>query len=261
MKQKCYLFIVAAVLVGCTEDAIVNSPSESVEVAAGTQDAVFGKVTAERTRLHPFLPAGDIAALDENGNSILCSDDNPCPLEPGTFFPATNRSVSILRRTDDAVHIKVLTSGLPAGAYTTWWVFFNNPDACEIPVPEIGAKCGGGAGDDFANPAVETSIYWSSGGIVESNGNGAFADAAWVGEDRGTPGEQDLQGSGLLNPKGAEVHYIVKYHGPASDDPEELLEQTTTLLGGCFNGVNAIDLGPTGKHCFDPQFSMHTPSS
>ena len=53
----------------------------------------------------------------------------------------------------------------------------------------------------------------------------------------------------------AEVHLIIKYHGPASDDPYTLHDQVTTLLGSCESGeANAFDTGgPFGIQCFDPQ--------
>jgi hypothetical protein len=70
--------------------------------------------------------------------------------------------------------------------------------------------------------------------------------------------QQHIFGPGLVNPKTAEVWVIIKYHGPASDDPDELYLQTHTLQGLCEEGANAYDLGPGfGIQCFDPQIAIH----
>ena len=81
-----------------------------------------------------------------------------------------------------------------------------------------------------------------------------------MGDDLGIPGEQLILPGGLLNPAGAHVHNIVKYHGPASNDPVSLDGQLTTILGSCALGANAVDLGiPFGIQCFDPQVAVHLP--
>lgn len=184
-----------------------------------------------------FMAAGDI------GGGVLT---------PGTMYPPTQQGQSTFVRTRDAVLYTIQTSGLPPGAYTVWWVVINRPDLCSsTPCTEE---------DIFFNPAVESSVFWSTGGIVRENGIANFHDRLRIGDNLGTPGDQHVFGPGLLYPMTAEVHNIIKYHGPASEDPGILQLQLTTLLGDCFEGANAVDLGPGfGIHCFDPQVVVHFP--
>ena len=135
-------------------------------------------------------------------------------------------------------------------------MIFNDPDECTDPNPFNGV-CGGSF-DDLLNPATGAAVYWATGGIVTDNGIGVFAARTKIGDDLGTPGEQYIQGPGLVNPTGAEVHLVIKYHGPASTDPDVLHDQTHTFSGSCESGANAIDFGPPfGVQCFDPQVAVH----
>jgi hypothetical protein len=51
---------------------------------------------------------------------------------------------------------------------------------------------------------------------------------------------------------------IIKYHGPPSDDPDVLYDQTHTLLGSCDQGVNGFFDGQVIQ-CFDPQWAIFAP--
>ena len=104
---------------------------------------------------------------------------------------------------------------------------------------------------------ADVSVLWSDGGVVSENGVANFRAKFNVGE---APGEVILPGSwldGTVDLEAAEFHGIIKYHGPASDDSDELYEQTNTLLGGCDSNANSIlvpDLpAPIQVQCFDPQ--------
>jgi len=171
-------------------------------------------------------------------------------LEPGTEFPPTNRGFATLKRGDDWVRSNIHTSGLPAGTYTVWWVIFNDPDNCDGPCDE----------GDMLNPDAGVSIFFADGGIVGRNRIANFRAHYADGDDRGEPETQDVLGDGALDPSRAEAHMIIKYHGPPSADPDILWEQTHTLLGGCFDNANALDLGePFGVQCFAPQAVVHRP--
>lgn len=169
-------------------------------------------------------------------------------LEPGTFFPPADGSHATLRRGYDYIQFNLHTTGLPPGAYTIWYVIFNDPNACSD-------ECGE---DDLFLP--KTAIVWATGGMIHESGIGNFRDKLYVGERREPGSQEAMLGEGLdyplYDPKGAEVHLIVKYHGPASDDPDVLYEQLNTVLGSCGEneGANSVDLGPPfGIQCFDPQ--------
>ncbi len=205
-------------------------------VTAGTGAAASSPATeVSRDPVVAFQEAGDV------GGGVL---------EPGTSFPPTNRGFATLKRGDDWIRSNIHTSGLPAGTYTVWWVIFNDPEHCDGPCDE----------NDLLNPDAGVSIFFATGGIVGENGIANLRAHYVDGEDRGEPGTQDVLGDGALDPSRAEVHMIIKYHGPPSDDPDTLWEQTHTLLGGCFENANALDLGePFGVQCFDPQAVAHLP--
>lgn len=196
--------------------------------------AVSAATTGRTTPVVAFMAAGDI------GDGVL---------EPGTSFPPTTHGLATLKRGSDWVQVNLQTSGLPAGAYTVWWLVFNTPSGCT----------GGCGEDDLLNPDANVSVFWATGGTVQDNGVGNFRDRHDVGDHLGEPGTQHILGDGSLDPAQAEIHNVIKYHGPASKDPATHYEQTHTILGGCFEGANAVDLGaPFGVQCFDPQAVVHT---
>ena len=92
---------------------------------------------------------------------------------------------------------------------------------------------------DLANAAVNPSVFWSTGGIVQDNGVGNFQ--AMIGEGQQSKGPDGfLVGTdGLVDAAKAEVHIVIKYHGPASNDSNELFLQTHTVIGLCDDRANA----------------------
>lgn len=148
-----------------------------------------------------------------------------------------NGSSGKLTRGDGVVWLRINTTGLPAGAYTNWWIVFNNPDAC-------GESCDG---TDFGNPEVAASVLWATGGVVTQTGVGHFRAHL---EENNPPGEV-LFGPGLTDAAGAEIHIVVRYHGPAGAG-DVLDAQTTTFAGGCSNVPNPYPIFP----CYDPQAAV-----
>jgi hypothetical protein len=169
-------------------------------------------------------------------------------LEPGTTYPPTKDGFATLKRGSDWIEMKIKTSGLPLGAYTVWWVVFDTPEGCVD-------TCGM---DDLFNPDAHVSVFYATGGVVAKGGTVKFRARHRIGDDLGEPETQHIMGDGSIDPTRAEIHNIIKYHGPASDDPATRYEQTHTMLGGCYEGANAVDLGePFGVQCFDPQAVTH----
>ena len=202
---------------------------------AGITDvpSAFAAQTASRARVVAFQAAGDV------GGGVL---------EPGTTYPPTTHGSATLKRGSDWIKVKIKTSGLPAGAYTVWWVVFDTPDGCVD-------GCGE---DDLFNPDAHVSVFYATGGLVHKGRTVTFRARHRVGDEVGEPGTQHILGDGSIDPARAEIHNIIKYHGPASDNPATRYEQTHTLLGGCYEGANALDLGePFGVQCFDPQAVAH----
>jgi hypothetical protein len=218
---------IVAVIVAAALAAIVAAGAAAAASSPGTE--------VSRDPVVAFQEAGDV------GGGVL---------EPGTAFSPTNRGFATLKRGDDWIRSNIHTSGLPAGTYTVWWVIFNDPEHCDRPCDE----------GDLLNPDAGVSIFFATGGVVGSNGIANFRAHYTEGDDLGEADTQHVLGDGALDPSRAEVHMIIKYHGPPSDDPDLLWEQTHTLLGGCFANANALDLGePFGIQCFDPQAVAHLP--
>lgn len=191
-------------------------------------------------------------------------------MAPGPVFPASNShsktfrffsaqgipadssvvkgSSAKLTRGDSVVWIRVNTTDLLPGAYTNWWIIFNNPAACTD----------GCDSTDFGNPAVMASVFWATGGIVGQNGVGHFQAHLEEGVLPSGPGQVAF-GPGLLDAQSAEIHYVLKYHGPASSDPAILQKQVTTIYGGCIGGPGQGPDPVVGHQifpCYDPQATM-----
>jgi len=126
---------------------------------------------------------------------------------------------STLVRSAGGVSIRLSTDGLAPGAYTAWWVIFDDPSAC---VDGCGL-------DDLG---VATGLY-ATGHVVGDNGKANFAAHLSVGDLSGLDATAPpiFAGPGLLHPFEAEVHLVVRNHGPAI--PGRIAEQTKVFAGGC----------------------------
>ena len=159
------------------------------------------------------------------------------------------RGTSDLVRSLTGVSMNIDTTDLPVGAFTVWWVIFNNPGACSDGVCGSDDTGRGGA----PNPA-EGGVLWGKGGIVGPDRMGHFSNSLGLGVDA-APG-QVLRGPGLTNPMGAEIHLIVRYHGPADwSDYAVLGKQISTLGESCTLATHGSDAGTFP--CFDPQVVAH----
>lgn len=145
-------------------------------------------------------------------------------------------------------HPGCLTSDRPPGhAYTNWLLVWNFPELCIDPQPERDYACGP---DDFLNVAAGFSLMWGTGAVTESTTH------TFEGTREAFDPDGVLVGPGLVRPEGAEVHIIVRDHGPASGDPEVREDQTTTVDGGCNNGMlHPLEVwgAPGDYECRDPQ--------
>jgi len=142
---------------------------------------------------------------------------------------------STLNRKANGITVNFKCTGLTPGyAYTLWWVIWNNPDACAIP-----GVC---LDTDFPAPGggvnvVEVEVLFAAGHVVGNNGKGNFSahlkvdnTAGSVYELFGIPSVGGLQSG---NTKGAEVHAVLRSHGPAV--PGLINEQIDSYDGGCDN--------------------------
>jgi hypothetical protein len=121
----------------------------------------------------------------------------------------------------------IQTSGLPAGdAVTAWWVVFNSPQNCDGPSPGHPFQCGPSDLFKAGNPAG-ASMLFATGHVVGSDGAAGFGAHLQVGDTGGA-----LFGPGLVHPRTAHIHVVLRDHGPA--DPSRLDEQLHS-----FNVCNA----------------------
>ena len=147
---------------------------------------------------------------------------------------------SRLTRTSDSVAFRLFTTHLEAGhAFTVWWVVFNHPENCAGATASTSPRCGMA---DMANPAVDASALRADGDVVGAFGIGWFSGALAVDD-----ATEAIVGTGLHNPAGADIHFVVRDHGPVSPDPDIAYQQTHTF-GVC---------NPT---CTDVQTSVHQAS-
>ena len=128
-----------------------------------------------------------------------------------------------LTRTNTGISYAVYTSGLTPGANTIWIVIFNKPENCMAGGPGV---C---MGPDLDNPAVQGSVVAGSGYIVGADGIANFVGSL----EKGSP-PTGIQvnvpagtANGLKHPKKAEIHLVVRQHGPVDDMGGAVTQLTT----------------------------------
>ena len=160
-----------------------------------------------------------LSALPVQADSAKTSIEPLLVVATGAEAPGTG---SILVRTKEGVGATWHAFGLLSRhVYTAWLGVFNNPKKCAT-TPCTSA--------DFANPEVRGSVIWGSGQIAGEDGTVTFVVFRAVGDTTGVF-EGIGTGEGLLNAKKAEIHLVVRTHGPVI--PAMLEEQLTTFNGGC----------------------------
>jgi hypothetical protein len=175
-------------------------PSGPSGLASGTGAFGEGAGTASRTTvlLHPFPSGPDL---------------------PGTS--------SQLVRNDTGVSMTIHTNGLTAGsAYTVWFVIFNTPEDC----------VGGCGVDDVLANVGTPSLRLATGNVVGASGLGEFGGHLAVGNTGGPACANDpailgFCGPGLLDAREAEIHVVVRSHGPVI--PDLMPDQIASFLGAC----------------------------
>lgn len=149
----------------------------------------------------------------------------------GQIVPGSSAS---LVRTDAGVSATLSTSDLRAGdVVTMWWVVFNHPENCAGPSAGHPFQCGR---SDLANPAVQASVLFATGRVIDPSGAASYGAHLSVGDTSGA-----LFGPGLLLPETAHVHLVLHDHGPG--DPAIIAQQLHSF-GIC---------NPT---CLDVQFAV-----
>lgn len=103
---------------------------------------------------------------------------------------------------------------------------------------------------------------YGDGSLVGGNGTARFHDRLGMGEARDScidffvTAVPELEGTdhGLTNPEGAEIHLVLRSHGPRI--PGLVEEQRSTFAGGCEEflnpGITQLEAGP----CSDVQLAL-----
>ena len=192
--------------------------------------------------------------------AVSAQDDmsSSAPVHTFTDGSVLEGNWSTVNRYENGLSMALHTTDLvPGDVYTVWWVIFNEPQNCS----------GGACGEDdiflFENEELVTnefgvaamnmdgleasqiSIQYATGRLTDADGNADFAASVGLGEVPGI-----VVGPGLVNPDSAEVHLVVRTHGPVVEDL--FVEQITSFAGGC----DALTMAP----CQDVQFSVHLPA-
>lgn len=149
---------------------------------------------------------------------------------------------SQLVRSDDGVFMTFHTQGLTPGTVATaWWVFFNDPKEC------LTSPCR--VADLLTNPASQPSLLYAAGRVVGPDGALDLGSFRAVGDTSGGESFPPFPATnpGLLDPKGAEIHIVIRTHGPALlGNDAALTAQLTTFNGGC-----------PPNNCGNVQLSIH----
>jgi hypothetical protein len=152
-----------------------------------------------------------------------------------------------LVRNRNGARLNIQTRELePGHTYSVWMVVFDAPEHCAEPY-----ACGL---DDIIplmddpgaeNPSEATVFGAVGGGLAGGTGRAAFAGHAKPGDEA----NDVLFGDGSLdNPLTAEIHFVIRTHGPAI--PGMIHEQISTFNGGCEEGE------PNEGLCDDVQFGV-----
>jgi hypothetical protein len=167
-------------------------------------------------------------------------------------------------RTDSGISGNVSTSlanevaSAKGLAVTLWIVVFNVPGEC------LTSPC---TDADLFNAAVKPDVLFGSGNVVggsekitlgyhrnASDNSGSIADLFGMPTDNG-------ESFGLIDPRGAEIHYVVRSHGPMV--PANMPEQINSFEGGCFDDFgppeDSNDLHLDEGDCQDIQFAINQP--
>jgi hypothetical protein len=147
-------------------------------------------------------------------------------------------------------------------AVTLWIVVFNDPSACATsPCTEA----------DLFEPDVMPDVIYGNGNVVGGSERTTLGYHREAGDNSGSiaaifglPTNNGVPW-GLLDPRGAEIHYVVRSHGPMV--PANMPEQIHSFGGGCvFNAPfgyappgSQTDLQLNDGDCQDIQFAINQP--
>ena len=174
-------------------------------------------------------------------------------LQSGNVYSLTSgesvkNARSVLKRSDDMVCTKIDTHDLPGGAYTAWWLIYNNPEFCSNPLPFVTSQC---SEQDLGNMDVQATAMWSAAEVVGPDGIAHISSCIEPEELTHAVLPVGTQ-EGLLDIDKAEIHVIIRNHGPGEYANAQLFgEQLNSFDGGC-----ATDM-QDGFDCSNAQITVN----
>lgn len=133
-----------------------------------------------------------------------------------------------LVRTRQGVYYSLRASNLtPGHVITVWAVVFNQPQNCAA----FPAAC---TGSDLSNLDVLGDAVYTSGGVVRPDGRIYLRAFLREGDASGSMAHEvstAFPPTGLLDLDGAEIHLVIRDHGPAILG--KVYEQRSSFTGGC----------------------------
>lgn len=165
---------------------------------------------------------------------------------------------AVLTRLKNGVAMRLNTVNLtPKDAVTIWWVVFDEPTMCsdecgeddifnldadgEFILNADGSPPVNGAGVE----AAQITVIRADGHVIDEGGAAQFSSRLPIGDV-----SEALFGGGLKNPLSAEIHLVVRTHGPAI--PGKVDSMLYDVNGGC---EGAFPNPP----CSDVQFAVFKP--
>ena len=210
---------------------------------------------------HSFSESELLGLIDQSVFGDPNARHRAVSLSFGSVFDAVNGKDGVgksllLRKKEKGVAMALKTHMIPNHTATIWWIIWNSPENCE------GSPCG--SDGDFENAGTgpggtALSMMYATGNIVRSSGVGTFHAYLKEGVIQGSINDQvgvpDLP---LLDAEKAEVHLVVRSHGPRIPGMED--EQTSSYDGGCTTNFLPFEAIPTNPgECGDIYFAVHLP--
>jgi len=245
-----YLFVFITIVIGmgvmlfsCSDEQLPTLGTESTDLEAYSQSFDGTANKNANHQVSDVFSFADFSLVAEEGATLL--------------------------RTHNNVRMTIKTLGLdPHDTYTIWWVVFNNPEACDNPT-----EISGCSEPDLFIPTVNASMLYAAGNVVGGNGKGNFAgslregdlsgcQAPWDAFNLGMLDEDlegvlfDLCGNGLEDTQAAEIHLVVRTHGPKV--PGMVNGQINTFAVGC-TSESSFGAGDGPNECEDQQFAVFLP--
>lgn len=172
--------------------------------------------------------ATSLQADDQLSNNEVITTTNMLDITSKPW--TTHLGASFLKRNKKGIQLEGYTTGLnPGSAHSIWWVIYNEPSNCVDGggnFNEVGCNIDEVVNQDLAKK-VGTSLMWAGGFISDSNGSAFFRAELMKNQKLG----EVMLGDGLKRPMNAEIHFLIREHGPLQTGMVD--KQISTFGGGC----------------------------